>query len=636
MKIKEFFRKINQELSKKREINYLYFSILLLSILSLTLANFFFLKPPQVTFFILHALIQALIEVGGFLLFVILLRRWAPRWIHHIGVSITFIFLLIHFTDFTMIRLLDASISYLFKFFFGSGLEHVLTAFQALNMNWTMIAVSAAAVILIPFIGLALYWITYFLARRNPFFLSLKQIVVACISLSFFLVVFEISVPAPLTRLAHAKYEKGLPFGMTLISPPQKRITLSCPIAPPEDEATTLNLLGSLSISPKPNLYFFVIETLRKDFVNEETAPHLTTFGKQNIQFTHSFANANSTYLSWFSLFHSDFPFHWTRVRDQSKGGSIPLQILKQAGYKIHVYSSADLRYFRMDEILFGKDRNLADHIEEYSFFRSMAPCDRDALALQSFTRDLSKPEGKEGNVYLFFFDSTHSEYSFPDSFEPKFLPISKQIDYLTVTKDDIGPIQNRYRNSIAYIDALMEEFFTQLKQENLYNEAIIAITGDHGEEFFEEGALFHGTHLNQIQTSVPIFLKFQNNSWEIKTDTATHIDLFPSILHYLSPTTQWNRFFKGQSIFMQTLYPYRVTVLQNGPETPLEFTIENQSAYLRARFPDPKHLYTQTELEILALKSNQISNIPTESLTKIEELFPGIFIPLLKKSSDN
>ncbi len=63
-------------------------------------------------------------------------------------------------------------------------------------------------------------------------------------------------------------------------------------------------------------------------------------------------------------------------MRDQWKHGSVPLQILKDLGYKIRIYSSADLRYFNMDELLFGQDRQLIDQIEEYAQNRLIEPCE--------------------------------------------------------------------------------------------------------------------------------------------------------------------------------------------------------------------------------------------------------------------
>ena len=618
---------------EKKEINYLYFSLLLFFISLFALIHFLFLERPLFgipLFFLIHSLGQGLLEVGIFVLTAYLLNRWAPVWLYSIFVSLSFTFLLYHFTDFTMIRILDTPISYLFKFFFGSGLRHIGTAFLALNMNFAMVATSFTLVLLIPLAGIAIYRLTQRITRIRPMRISLRPISLFLLCTGSVLFLLDLCAYPFLSRLAYAKHQKSLPFGTTFLSPPQKCIPLPSPIAPPRSEKQIQKNFPSLSAGAKPNLYLFVIETLRKDFVNREIAPSLTAFADENIQFPHSFANANCTQLSWFAIFHSDFPYHWTAMRDEWKKGSVSLQLLKKLGYKIRVYSSADLSYFSMDKVIFGEKLQIGDQIEEYAKNRTAEPWERDALALQSFERDLKSQQGREGNLYLFFLDATHSEYSFPPDFPLKFEPISKQIDYLTLTQNDIEPIKNRYRNSIAYIDSLMGGFFDTLKRENLSDSAVIAITGDHGEEFFEDGALFHGTHLNHFQTSVPLFFKFQDNPWPVKTTAATHIDIFPSILHYLTKESDFQTLFDGQSIFSDNRSPYRIAVLQNGPDTPCEFTLMKEGYEIYARFLNPRNIYTQTRLEILSL--TMPGPLPNDTFENIlQNHFAEAFLPLLK-----
>lgn len=595
-------------LTQKREVNYLYFSFFLVFLTLLSLLHY---KEQPITgiplFFILYAVGQAFLEVCVFILLAYVLKRWTPSWIHLAFIGTSFILLIFHFTHFIMVRLMDAPLSYLFKFFFGSGVDHLIAGFQALNMNWTMIAIIIGTFLIIPVLGLGFYALTAKMVQRKPLHLSLNQIGITIAAISATLLLLDIVAHPFLNRSVYTKYQKTLPLGTTFLAPTKKHIALLHPFSTIRDEKETQKHLPRMTLAHRPNIFFFIIETLRKDFLY--AAPHLTQFAKDHIDFPSSFSNANSTYLSWFALFHSDFPFHWATMRDTWEKGSIPLQILKNLGYKIKVYSSADLRYFNMDNLIFGNDRKLADSIEEYSFDRNIQPCDRDALAINALKRDLTK----EGNVYLIFLDATHSEYSFPKDFPLKYEPISKEIDYLTIgpKSPELELIKNRYRNAIAYIDSLMGDFFEKLKKEHLFDDAIISITGDHGEEFFEEGALFHGTHLNHYQTSVPILLKFPSKDWLPQTQEATHLDLFPSILHYLTKQSDFTSLFDGRSIFSLERLPFRIAVLQNGPDTPIEFSVENSDVKLRALMID------DSKLEIVDLQGF---------------LEPDIFYPLIHK----
>ncbi len=626
--MKSLLDRFRRWFSEKHEINYLYFSIFFVILATFSLSHFIFLEHPMSgvrLFFVLYAVFQAFLEVAAFILIAYVLKRWAPRWALFLFAGLSFFLLLIHFTEFTMLRTMDASATYFFKFLFGRGFDHLVTAFLALNMNVGMILILVFGPLCIPFVGLLLYWGTNRIAKLNPWSLSPNQIILAIIVAGSSLLLLEVAVHPYLDRWIYNKHHKNLPLGGTFLKPDPQCISLPMPLKEPRDEKETKKRIPNLSVQELPNIYFFVIETLRRDFINEETAPILTQFGKENLDFPSSFANANWTPLSWFAIFHSDFPFHWAAMRDAWVGGSIPLQILKQIGYKIWVYSSADLRYFHMDRAIFGEKRNLADRIEEHFFNRNLEPCDRDAACITSFERDVKK-HGERGNLYLFFFDGTHSEYSFPKDFPLKFQPIAKQIDYLTLTQKEIEPVKNRYRNSIAFMDSLMGRFFECLKRENLYESSVIVATGDHGEEFYEEGAFFHGTHLNPYQTQVPIFLRLPGKKDTV--ENATHIDLFPTLLHHITGVSEFDDLFDGKSLFAKDRWPYRVAVLQNGPDTPIEFSIERGEDKIQFRFLHPFNIYNQLDLEVIALKTKEKGTIDAI----MEHSFPGALAPLIRK----
>lgn len=594
-----FFKKIRCYLAEKGEVNYLYFSALLLGLTFFTFSHLLLLEHPILgiqLFFLFYAFGQAFLETSGFILIACILKKWAPRWALWIFIAISFLLLLIHFTHFTMLRLMDISISYPMKFLFGSGIGHFITGVQALNMNMGMMALILLTFFLIPLAGLLFYWGTHHVTKKKPWTLSLHQVTFAALTTGALLLSLDLLAQPYISRKIYKKYQKALPFGTTFLGATPQYATLLHPIASPHLEKPTIAPLTLLS---KPNIYFFVIETLRKDFVNEKTAPHLTAFGRENIEIVSSFANANATHLSWFSIFYSGLPLHWTHFRDTWNEGAPSLQILKQLGYTIRVYAAADLHYFGMDQSLFGKDRKLAESIEEFTKLRNIEPCDRDALCLSAFERDLATEKGKEGNVYIFFLDSTHSEYSFPKTFPLVFEPSAKHIDYLTLSAKTVAPLQNRYRNAVAYVDSLMHRFFDRLKQEGLYESAILAITGDHGEEFFEEGALFHGTHLNSYQTEVPIFLKCPGKtSW---AKEATHLDIFPSLLHHVTDHTDFQHLFDGTSIFSDHPPTDRFCVMQNSSDPPSELCIHRGMNKLHFRFLSSEEIYHQTEIEILS-----------------------------------
>ena len=620
---------------KKKEINYPYFLILLIFLSLLSLAHFLSRDAPLLgipLFFLFYSIGQAILEVFLFILSAYILKRWAPKWAFILFIVISFGFFFIHFTDFTLVRLMDASITYLFRFFIGASDGKIMTAFDALNMNLQMIVMIGAALFLLPLLGLLFYWLTHLISRLKPISFDLRQIAIGVASIALSLFLLDLFAHPFLTLQNYRKYEKALPFGTTFLPPMRHSIQLPAPLASPLSEKKALKKLPTRQPGSKPNIYLFVIETLRSDFLNEKTAPALSCFAKENISFASSFSNANSTYLSWFAIFQSRFPYHWSRERETKSKGSLPLRALRKLGYKIHVFSAASLGYFNMDHLIFGQGRELADEIREFAPEKSLPSWERDSLAIKEGISRLSE---SEGNLFIFFLDSTHSEYSFPENSAP-FIPYAKQIDYLTLkpTPQELESIQNRYRNAIHYIDSLFDRFLDALKEKKLLDASIIAVTGDHGEEFFEEGALFHGTHLNRYQTNVPIYFKFPSPDWTIQREQATHIDVFPTILHYLTKKVPPKRLFDGNSLFTSRSWPYRIAVLQNGPTNPCEIALIGQNGRILMQFRDPKQIYTETNLEILDIDGVDLDLLSKESLQNLfESHFPGAVAPLIRKA---
>ena len=607
-------------------VNYLYFIAFFFVLLFLTFSHFLRASQPHWgthLFFLIYALAQGLLEVLCFMLLGYALHKLAPRWTYKIYAGILFAFLLGHYANFTMVRLLDVSLSYFFKFCFGCGLDHFRVVFKAMNMNSLMMGLIIASILFVPVAGIAVYWATHKVSSKKPWYLSQKQIFTAAGMTALLLLLLDVVARPYLTCDTHNHYSKTLPLGATFLSPTPRCIALPAPIQPPRNEEAIQLALAEHSFAPEklPNIYLFVIETLRSDFIDANTAPNMSAFRAKHLTPHLTFSNANTTHLSWFSIFHSTFPFQWTHMRDHWERGSAPLQLLKKMGYKICVYAAADLSYFNMDQIIFGKNRQLADSFTDFSALRA-DPSVRDAKTVNALMNDLSSSAG-EGALYLVFLDSTHSEYSSPEGMRP-FQPAATSIDYLAISKSDrdLDLLKNRYRNAIHWVDHLIGHFFECLEENDLYESSLIALTGDHGEEFFEEGALFHGTHLNDWQTKVPLYYKFPGALPGPTPEISTHLDLFPTLLHFLTGNPSWSAFCDGQSLFADHRWPYVLSVQHNGPDVPYEFSLTDGDTRMQARFLNPPRIHSVPGIELISLKTKEGGDeVPDEE--RLMSFFP-------------
>lgn len=104
------------------------------------------------------------------------------------------------------------------------------------------------------------------------------------------------------------------------------------------------------------------------------------------------------------------------------------------------------------------------------------------------------------------------------------------------------------YNQGIRYLDGEIADLFNFLKQENIFQNSIICITADHGEEFLEHGEGFHNSKLYNELLHIPLLIKTPNGKSQKIEKKVSLIDL-PSTLCELagidSPSS-----FKGTNLF--------------------------------------------------------------------------------------
>ena len=88
------------------------------------------------------------------------------------------------------------------------------------------------------------------------------------------------------------------------------------------------------------------------------------------------------------------------------------------------------------------------------------------------------------------------------------------------------------YKGEIAYLDHHFGKLLELLKAKDIYDDALIIVTSDHGELFCKKGYSFHKTPLYEGVTRVPLFIKFPRQQVTgIEHQYITLADLYPTIL---------------------------------------------------------------------------------------------------------
>jgi len=607
-----FFGEEMSDKEPKIRINYIYFGFILIFLIILTTIKVYLIRGHEDSrvFFLFYSLAECVIEVGVLIFIGWLIKHKFSRKAYFAFIGFSFLLILTHPIDFVVNRILDLSFWDTMDFVLDENYNNFLEMLYASGLPLIAWIGIFAAMGLVPFLGIFIYKLTERFANRRPLGIRETHFVQGLFCIPIAMVLWDFSASKVIHPDAYHAYAQALPWKFTFLQP--KHIYINNPRAPndPPDETQILKDLSQVKPTPmaRPNVYIFVIESLREDFITPEVTPNICKFRNENIAFDHAFSNANCTPYAWFSIFYSRFPHYWAHVRNSNwETGSIPMKLMKKMGYQINVYSSAMLGYYNMDQIIFGKEHYLADRFNTFPHYYPTEACATDAKTVREIKKAFDQNEVQDhSNLFIVFWDATHFDYSWPKKRPLKFFPICDEIGYFKINpcKESIEKIKNRYRNAVHFVDALFGYFINMLKEKDLYDDAIIVILGDHGEEFYEQGNIFHCSHLSHEQTHIPLYFKFGKNERNIPSkELCSQMEIFPSIFDYILGGNYPKDFFEGSSIFDPEKWPFVFTARYNASRHPYEFFLHNGKRKVTARFTNRNDIFSSKQIQIVSIR---------------------------------
>lgn len=307
--------------------------------------------------------------------------------------------------------------------------------------------------------------------------------------------------------------------------------------------------------------------------------PALEIFARDAIVFQNAFAQASWTKPSFATLFTGLYPEDHTAT---SKTASLPervdtvAELLRDAGYftkgfpnnpNVHPLFNFDQGHVEYTYLepnrIYGAPASAASLTIYEIIRRGIKPKIDNLLRLKMNVREAYQPaevvteralewigggavpQGTPFYLYLHFMD-THDPFMDPDA--PKG-------GYARATMDKPGPeldqaMEKAYCLEIQHLDKYLGELFEGLKRQGLYDNSLIVLTADHGEEFCDHGGWWHGQTLYDEVLHVPMIIKLPGNAHagEQSTGLARHIDLVPTMLHFAG--IEKTPALPGQSLF--------------------------------------------------------------------------------------
>ncbi len=288
-----------------------------------------------------------------------------------------------------------------------------------------------------------------------------------------------------------------------------------------------------------PNIFIFGSDATRTDMVTQEIMPNVFNFSKEALDFKKHYSGGNTTRFGLFSLFYGLNATYWFAFLDEQKG-SLLFDALLHQDYNINITNSTDLRWPEFRQTAFV---NINDKIKDA--FKG-EPWEKDRQSAEYFKQWLEEQNSSKPIFSFVFFDAPHGPYSYPQE-QAKFLPDNGGvINYMTLKENDAPILLNMYKNANHYVDGLFKELFDVLKTKGLYENSIIILTSDHGEEFYEFGNFGHNSSFSDAQTNSFLLIKIPGMEPRIITNLTSHIDIVPFIMQRIGVSNDISDYSNG------------------------------------------------------------------------------------------
>jgi membrane-anchored protein YejM (alkaline phosphatase superfamily) len=320
------------------------------------------------------------------------------------------------------------------------------------------------------------------------------------------------------------------------------------------------------------------------------------------------YSSSNCTHFGLFSLFYGLNPYYFHDARV----GQIPsaaMVLLSQSGYDIYATVSRSLQWYDMDRFMFGGRQKTYEPQYETGIERDRAVTDRSIELAINYQRS-----NKRYLNFVYYY-ATHADYQHPPEitvFEPE---LKGSINFASSDlRDRRDALLNRYRNSIRFIDEEVQRLVVGLKKAGAWDDTILVFTGDHGEEFFEEGRFGHNSSLNRFQTHVPFLMHIPGVEPRRIEWATSHTDVIGTLLNTLKAPDGFVVNVQGRNMLSDShgpIYigqahyqrPERYAIVDN--EKKLEIDLQNN--LLRMEFATDLqghriNVPTEAEREVLGL----------------------------------
>ncbi|MRR56279.1 MAG: DUF3413 domain-containing protein [Deltaproteobacteria bacterium] len=281
--------------------------------------------------------------------------------------------------------------------------------------------------------------------------------------------------------------------------------------------------------SKKLNLLLIVIDSWRFDALTPEITPHIWELSKNNLRFDNHFSSGNCTRFGIFGLFYGLYGTYWHALLAEQRSPVLMREMQKQS-YRMGIFASAPLVSPEFDRTVFADIRSRISLRQD-----GERPYQRDRTITDKMLNFIADTPTDSPFFGFLFYDAPHAAEHPAD--RTPFQPALKEVNYLALNnRYDPLPYLNKYKNSVHYVDTMVQEVLTVLSKKNLLDSTIVVITGDHGQEFNDLKMNYwgHTGNFSRFQTQTPMVIHWPGKAPRIFTHTTSHLDLPPTLMQQM------------------------------------------------------------------------------------------------------
>jgi uncharacterized protein len=278
---------------------------------------------------------------------------------------------------------------------------------------------------------------------------------------------------------------------------------------------------------PLPNVLWLCSESLRADMLDPEIMPATWALAQRASWFRAHVSGSNGTRMGVFSMLYGLPGSYWASFLAERRG-PVLVDRLIELGYQIEAFTSDDFSYPEVSRTSWS--RIDVSHLHELG--GSGEPTwQRDRRNVGEMMRFLAARDRSRPFFVFSFFESPHARYEFPPESVIR-RPYLDSLDYVSSDFErDISLIKNRYINSVHHLDSQFARIFEFLREQRLEGDTIVIVTGDHGEEFMDNGRWGHNSTVSEAQIRVPLLILVPGRAPEAVDRLTSHMDLPATLL---------------------------------------------------------------------------------------------------------